>query len=187
MRCPELGRMRCRPLNHTSNTVATHTSHQAINPVRVLLRLADNHGVAFLKDLVYRDQGLERLDLVGEDRLPKGTQISQPSEHFHSLLARYFQYSHFHASPESRRRLVVPCVHDTTPHMFPYRRGGWSVRFGDTHDINWSQWKASEYDANVRFGAVSSINNQLSAHRVHSRIDLVPRSPTYRYLWPCEY
>lgn len=56
---------------HTSNTVATHTSHQAINPVRVLLRLADDHGVAFLKDLVYRDQGLERLDLIGEDRLPR--------------------------------------------------------------------------------------------------------------------
>lgn len=56
---------------HTSNTVATHTSHQAINPVRVLLRLADDHGVTFLKDLVYRDQGLERLDLIGEDRLPR--------------------------------------------------------------------------------------------------------------------
>jgi hypothetical protein len=36
----------------------------------VLLRLAYNHGVALLKNLVYRDQGLERLDLVGEDRLP---------------------------------------------------------------------------------------------------------------------
>ena len=54
----------------TSNTVATDTSHQAIDPIRVLLCLADNHGVAFLKNLVYRDQGLECLDLVGEDRLP---------------------------------------------------------------------------------------------------------------------
>lgn len=55
----------------TSNTVATHTSHQAIDPIRVLLCLTDNHGVAFLEDLVYRDQSLECLNLVGEDRLPE--------------------------------------------------------------------------------------------------------------------
>jgi hypothetical protein len=36
----------------------------------MLLRLTDNHGVALLEDFVYRDQGLERLDLIGEDRLP---------------------------------------------------------------------------------------------------------------------
>lgn len=37
----------------------------------MLLCLADNYGVPFLKNLMYRDQGLERLDLVGEDGLPK--------------------------------------------------------------------------------------------------------------------
>lgn len=36
----------------------------------MLLRLTDNHGVALLENLVYCDQGLERLDLVGEDGLP---------------------------------------------------------------------------------------------------------------------
>jgi hypothetical protein len=36
----------------------------------MLLRLAHDDGVALLKNLVDRDEGLERLDLVGEDRLP---------------------------------------------------------------------------------------------------------------------
>lgn len=55
---------------HTSNTVSSDTSHQAINPVGVLLRFAHDNGVALLENFVDRDERLERLDLVGEDRLP---------------------------------------------------------------------------------------------------------------------
>ena len=95
----------------------------------MLLRLANNHGVALLKDLVYRDQGLERLDLVGEDGLPVKNEavsaIMRTTAPFHAC--RVSQNIHFHASPESRRRLVVPRIDDAAPHMFPYRRGGWSV------------------------------------------------------------
>lgn len=71
----------------------------------MLLRLADNHWVAFLKNLVYRDQGLERLDLVGEDGLPVKNEamlaISRTTAFFHAF--RVSQNVHFHASPESRR------------------------------------------------------------------------------------
>jgi hypothetical protein len=55
---------------HTSNPVTSNTAHQAIDPIGMLLRLAHHDGVAFLENLVDRDEGLERLDLVGEDRLP---------------------------------------------------------------------------------------------------------------------
>lgn len=71
----------------------------------MLLRLADNHGVALLKDLVYRDQGLERLDLVGEDGLPVKNEavlaVSKTTAFFHAFPVS--QNVHFHASPESRR------------------------------------------------------------------------------------
>lgn len=122
--------------NHTSNTVAANSSHQAINPVGMLLCLADNHGVALLENLVYRDQGLERLDLVGKDGLPVNKEdMSANSE----VTTRFYacwvlENIHFHASPESRRRLVVPRIDDAAPHMFPYRRGGWLVRFGRGKD-----------------------------------------------------
>jgi hypothetical protein len=55
---------------HTSNPVTSNTAHQAIDPIGMLLRLAHYNGVAFLENLVDRDEGLERLDLVGENRLP---------------------------------------------------------------------------------------------------------------------
>lgn len=71
----------------------------------MLLRLTDDHGVALLKNLVYRDQGLERLDLVGEDGLPVKNEamlaISRTTAFFHAF--RVSQNAHFHASPESRR------------------------------------------------------------------------------------
>jgi hypothetical protein len=64
---------------HTSNTFSSDTSHQAINPVGMLLRLTHNDGVALLQNLVDRDERLECLNLVGEDRL-SGTRkrICQP-------------------------------------------------------------------------------------------------------------
>lgn len=71
----------------------------------MLLRLADNHWVALLKNLVYRDQGLERLDLVGEDGLPVKNEgalaISKTTAFSHAF--RVSRNVHFHASPESRR------------------------------------------------------------------------------------
>lgn len=45
----------------------------------MLLRLAHDDGVALLKNLVDRDERLERLDLIGEDRLPTTrTHTGQP-------------------------------------------------------------------------------------------------------------
>lgn len=35
----------------------------------MLLSLPDHDRVSFLQDLVYRDEGFERLDFVGKDRL----------------------------------------------------------------------------------------------------------------------
>jgi hypothetical protein len=56
----------------------------------MLLRLANNHGVALLKNLVYRDQGLERLDLVGEDGLPvKNEAVSAIMRMPHSMPVGY--------------------------------------------------------------------------------------------------
>lgn len=54
---------------HTSQALTTNTAHQTIDPIGVLLRLADNDRMALLQDLVYRDKRLERLDLIGKDRL----------------------------------------------------------------------------------------------------------------------
>jgi hypothetical protein len=70
----------------------------------MLLRLADNHGVALLKNLVYRDQGLECLDLISEDGLPmKNEAVSAISITAPFHVCRVFQNVHFHASPEGRR------------------------------------------------------------------------------------
>lgn len=83
-----------------------------------------------------------------------------------------FQNIHFHASPESRRRLVVPRVNDTAPHMFPYRCGGWSVRFGGVKP-KWLQsirWGVLDHDQDIRLGAVSSVGRQI----VSARSPLVP-------------
>lgn len=55
---------------HTSDSVATDSAHQTINPSRVLLCLPHDRRVTLLQNLVDRDQGLERLDFVGEDGLP---------------------------------------------------------------------------------------------------------------------
>ena len=54
----------------TSNTIATNSSHQTINPIGVLLRLAHDDRVTFLEDLMYRNQSLECLNLVGKNGLP---------------------------------------------------------------------------------------------------------------------
>lgn len=59
-----------RGTRHTSNSVSSDTSHQAINPIGMLLCLAHDNRVALLQNLVDRDERLERLNLVGEDRLP---------------------------------------------------------------------------------------------------------------------
>ena len=106
---------------HTSDAITANSSHQAINPVGVLLRFPHNGVVTFLENLVDRDQGLERLDLVGENGLPvtseRESAIASPSCFRHSNISK--QHIHFHARPESCRRLVVPRVHDTAAHMFP--------------------------------------------------------------------
>lgn len=61
---------------HTSHAFSSNASHQAINPIAMLLRLADNNGMTLLQNLVYRNESLERLDLVGKDRLSVGGDVS---------------------------------------------------------------------------------------------------------------
>lgn len=61
---------------HTSNTVTANSSHQAIDPIGMLLRLAHDNGVAFLENLMNRDESLERLHLVGKDGLPVKRHVS---------------------------------------------------------------------------------------------------------------
>lgn len=71
-----------------------------------------------------RDERLERLDLVGKDRLPAAKQdTSAPGPSISLTIERYTGGDiHFHTRPEGGRRLVVPCVDDTAPHMLPYNR-----------------------------------------------------------------
>jgi hypothetical protein len=57
--------------------------------------------------------------------------------------------AHFHASPERLRRLVVPSVYDTRPHMFAY------------YAVNLGSYTLRSL-AQVRFGAVSSVVLQVS-------------------------
>ena len=71
---------------HTSNTVSSNTAHQAINPIGMLLRLAHNNGVAFLQNLVNGNKGLERLDLVGKNRLPTMRRYKSATIFQHLLL-----------------------------------------------------------------------------------------------------
>lgn len=71
---------------HTSNTVSSNAAHQAINPIGMLLRLAHNNRVTFLQNLVNGNQGLERLDLVGKDRLPTMRKYKSATIFQHLLL-----------------------------------------------------------------------------------------------------
>lgn len=64
---------------HTSNAVASHSPHQAIHPVDMLLRLPHNDGMTFLENLVDCDESLERLDLIGKNGLPATQHTRQPS------------------------------------------------------------------------------------------------------------
>ena len=119
---------------------------------------------------MYRDQGLERLDLVGEDGLP--TKNEDMSAISRIKIPPKFTGSssnvHFHASPESRRRLVVPGIDDATPHMFPYRRGDGQFDSGQRQRRHQSgQRKTMEYGQHIRLGAVSSVHSQWSAN-IHS-------------------
>jgi hypothetical protein len=77
---------------------------------------------------------------------------------------------HFHASPEGSRRLMVPGIDDTTPHMFPCRRGVVSsIRKGQRLRRHQSgQRRTMEYGHDIRLGAVSSVCSHLSANCVHS-------------------
>lgn len=57
---------------HTSDSLAAaHAALQALQPLRVRLRLLEGDGVALLEDLVHGDERLECLHLVGEDGLPE--------------------------------------------------------------------------------------------------------------------
>lgn len=48
----------------TSKTLPRYSSCQAFQPIDICLRLFDSDGMALLKYLMDRDQGLERLNFV---------------------------------------------------------------------------------------------------------------------------
>jgi hypothetical protein len=80
-----------------------------------------------LQHFVNCNQSLERLDLVGQDRLavspsqlPVGLEGGLPAG---NILRRIKIYSHLHAGPERQRGLMVPCVYDTTSDMLSFRGG----------------------------------------------------------------
>lgn len=54
---------------HTSNTVTSNSSHQTIDPIGMLLCLPHDNRMALLENLVDGNESLERLDLVGKNRL----------------------------------------------------------------------------------------------------------------------
>lgn len=74
--------------------------------------------MTLLENLVYRDQSLECLDLVGENGLPV-IGDSWLVTAIPDLIITPLSHVHFHASPESRGRLVVPRVDNAASHMFP--------------------------------------------------------------------
>ena len=53
----------------TANAITSYTAHQTVYPIGVLLRLPNYDGMSLLQNLMYRDQGFERLYLIGKDRL----------------------------------------------------------------------------------------------------------------------
>lgn len=74
--------------SHTSNTIASNSAHQTIDPIGVLLRLAHDDWVSFLENLVYSDESFESLDLVGENGLPAIDEIPISDYFSESLLLR---------------------------------------------------------------------------------------------------
>lgn len=59
-----------------AHAVAGHASLQAVDPALVRYSLPQGIWVAFLQQLVHGDEGLEGLDLVGEDRLAERERVS---------------------------------------------------------------------------------------------------------------
>lgn len=87
---------------HTSNSFAANASHQAIDPIGVLLGLSANDRVAFLENLVDGNKGLERLDLVGQDRLPVGVISMSAQVHSHFLVSPKYSASTYTFMPAQK-------------------------------------------------------------------------------------
>ena len=93
----------------------------------MVLSLSDRNWMPFLQYFVYGNQCLERLDLVGKDRLPiirdkKTLSITglerSPLNAWGLNKVEFFLNPHFHACPERLGGLVVPCVYNSRSHMF---------------------------------------------------------------------
>jgi hypothetical protein len=75
--------------------------------------------MAFLEDLMNRDESFEGLDLVGEDGLAIGG--TRPDQQGFDLVLIVRRWNlHLHPSPEGLAGLVVPCVDDATADMFSF-------------------------------------------------------------------
>lgn len=76
--------------------------------------------MAFLEDLVYGNERLECLDLVGEDWLPAWwSAVLRPFQRAQKLPGLLVEFGdlHFHALPERGRALVIPRVYNTCTDM----------------------------------------------------------------------
>ena len=76
-----------------------------------------------LQNPVDRNQGLERLHLIGKNRLPKYV----TSQLLHLYAGPEPNDVHFHTSPEGLGGLVVPCIDNSAAHMLSFRGRFFSV------------------------------------------------------------
>ena len=79
----------------TSDPFPSNPSRQAGKPVKVRLGFSECDRMPFLQHLMHRDEGLEGLNLVRQDWLPKRCPCSATAQGTARAVHR-----HFHAGPE---------------------------------------------------------------------------------------
>lgn len=68
--------------------------------------------MSLLKDLVYCDEGFERLYLVGKNRLARYDDLE------YDQIASSGCNAHFDSSPECCRGCVIPCIYNAGSYVF---------------------------------------------------------------------
>lgn len=86
-------------MQHTSQPLPGHASHQTIKPIDMRLRLANRNRMTLLEDFVYRNEGLESLHFVCKDRLSAQYSVVSLSLHHH-LHRGEKEDEHFHTRPK---------------------------------------------------------------------------------------
>jgi hypothetical protein len=174
---------------HTSDPVTSNTAHQAIDPIGMLLRLAHHDGVAFLENLVDRDEGLERLDLVGENRLP----TMRKHRSVPDIPVCPFSISRVsHTLSCLPKRPPTTCGPTCTRYSCAHVSLQESVSVESTAEISMARIGVPRKEqwvryADVRLGAVSSVASQMVSPRSSPFQGRHRRTSTYRCWWPCGY